>query len=319
MKTYKGFNKDMTCKGKQYEIGKMYEEEDAKACEYGMHSCEYPLDCFGYYDPAHSVFCETEADGKIDKDAADTKIASTKLKIGAKLDIPGLVTAAIKYTKSHTTMEHTDPNAATAGDSGAATAGDSGAATAGNYGAATAGYNGAATAGYNGAATAGYKGAATAGNYGAATAGYKGAATAGDSGAATAGDYGAATAGDSGAATAGYKGAATAGYNGAATAGNYGAATAGYNGAATAGNSGAATSRGKSASGKNGLSVARGNNVRVKGGLGAILVIAEEENDCYDVKDWKAFVVDGEKVKAGTWYKLVDGELVECEDEDGQN
>ena len=209
MKTYKGFKKDMTCKGKQYEIGKMYEEEDAKACEYGMHSCEYPLDCFCYYDPAHSVFCETEADGKIDRDedVYDTKIASTKLKIGAKLDIQGLVHAAIKYTKNRTTMENTDPMMATAGESGAATAG--------NYG--------------------------------------------------------------------------------------------------------AATSRGKSASGKNGLSVARGNNVRVKGGLGAILVITEEENDCYDVKDWKAFVADGEKVKADTWYKLVDGELVECEDEDGQN
>ena len=57
----------------------------------------------------------------------------------------------------------------------------------------------------------------------------------------------------------------------------------------------------------------------MKGGLGAILVIAEEENDCYDVKDWKAVIVDGERVKADTWYKLVDGELVECEDEDGQN
>ena len=313
MKTYKGFNKDMTCKGKQYEIGKMYEEEDAKACEYGMHSCEYPLDCFHYYDPSHSVFCETIADGKIDRDTdvLDTKIASTKLKIGAKLDIPRLVHAAIEYTKSHTTMEHTDSNAATAGNYGAATAGYKGAATAGD--------SGAATAGYKGAATAGYYGAATAGNSGAATAGDKGAATAGYSGAATAGNYGAATAGDSGAATAGYKGAATAGDSGAATAGYKGAATAGYKGAATAGDKGAATSRGKSASGKNGLSVARGNNVRVKGGLGAILVIAEEENDCYDVKDWKAVIVDGERVKADTWYKLVDGELVECEDEDGQN
>ena len=57
----------------------------------------------------------------------------------------------------------------------------------------------------------------------------------------------------------------------------------------------------------------------MKGGLGAILVIAEEEDDCCDVKDWKALIVDGWKVKADTWYKLVDGELVECEDEDGQN
>ena len=49
----------------------------------------------------------------------------------------------------------------------------------------------------------------------------------------------------------------------------------------------------------------------VKGGLGAILVIAEEEKDSYDIAEWKAVVVDGEKIKADTWYKLDDGELVE--------
>lgn len=52
----------------------------------------------------------------------------------------------------------------------------------------------------------------------------------------------------------------------------------------------------------------------VKGGLGAVLVIAVENNDNYDIKEWKAVVVDGEKVKADTWYKLVDGELKEVED-----
>ena len=128
---------------------------------------------------------------------------------------------------------------------------------------------------------------------------------------ATAGDYGAATAGDSGAATAGDYGAATAGYSGAATAGDYGAATAGDYGAATAGYSGAATSRGKSCTGKHGLSVARGNNVKVRGGMGAILVIAEENEENYEIASWKAVVVDGDKVKPDTWYSLQDGEFVE--------
>ena len=157
-------------------------------------------------------------------------------------------------------------------------------------------------------ATAGDSGAATAGSYGAATAGYKGAATAGSYGAATAGSYGAATAG--------YKGAATAGDSGAATAGSYGAATAGSYGAATAGSYGAATSRGSSASGKNGLSVARGNNVRVKGGLGAVLVIVEEMFDSYEIKAWKAAVVDGETIKSDTWYELKDGEFLEVKDDE---
>ena len=91
------------------------------------------------------------------------------------------------------------------------------------------------------------------------------------------------------------------------------AASAGSHGAASAGESGAAVSRGSASSEKNGLSVARGNDVKVKGGLGALLVIAEEFSDSYDIKDWKAVIVDGETVKADTWYCLKDGKLTECE------
>ena len=315
IKAYKAFDKDLSCRGFKYEVGKEYEETgDIKACEKGFHACPYPLDVFGYYAPARSRFCEVEQSGKIDDSESD-KVCSSKIRIGAELDIRGLVKAAVSYVKERCTNECNAElgKPATAGDYGAATAGDYGAATAGDHGAATAGYKGAATAGDYGAATAGYKGAATAGNYGAATAGDKGAATAGDSGAATAGDKGAATAGDSGAATAGNYGAATAGDKGAATAGNYGAATAGYKGAATAGDSGAATARGKASTGYNGLSVARGKNVQVKGGIGAILVIAEERDNTYDIVDWKAVAVDGDVVKADTWYRLENGELVEVD------
>lgn len=99
-----------------------------------------------------------------------------------------------------------------------------------------------------------------------------------------------------------------------ATAGDYGAATAGDSGAATAGYYGAATSRGSASVGANGIACARGNNVRVKGGLGAILVIAEEQPTDYNIAHWKAVEVDGETVKADTWYRLVDGKLVEAGD-----
>ena len=299
IKAYKAFDKDLSCRGFKYEVGKEYEETGyTKACEKGFHACPYPLDVFGYYAPAGSRFCEVEQSGKIDDSESD-KVCSSKIRIGAELDIRGLVKAAVSYVKERCTNEcNAEPGKpATAGDRGAATAGDSGAATAGDSGAATAGYRGAATAGDSGAATAGDRGAATAGDSGAATAGDSGAATAGDSGAATAGDYGAATAGYRGAATAGYRGAATAGYRGAATAGNYGAATA----------------RGKASTGSNGLSVARGSNVQVKGGIGAILVIAEEREDTYDIVDWKAVLVDGKIVKADTWYRLENGELVEVD------
>ena len=259
IKAYKAFDKDLSCRGFKYEVGKEYEETgDIKACEKGFHACPYPLDVFGYYTPAGSRFCEVEQSGKIDDSESD-KVCSSKIRIGAELDIRGLVKAAVSYVKERCTNEcNAEPGKpATAGDRGAATAGDSGAATAGN----------------------------------------SGAATAGDSGAATAGNYGAATAGNCGA----------------ATAGNCGAATAGNCGAATAGDCGAATARGKASTGSNGLSVARGNNVQVKGGIGAILVIAEEKEDTYDIVDWKAVVVDGEVVKADTWYRLENGELVEVD------
>ena len=106
---------------------------------------------------------------------------------------------------------------------------------------------------------------------------------------------------------------ATAGDRGAATAGACGAATAGDYGAATAGDYGAATSRGSVTVGVNGTGLVRGNGVKIRGGLGAILVIAEEEENSYDLAHWKAVVVDGKTVKADTWYKLMNGELVEAE------
>ena len=113
-------------------------------------------------------------------------------------------------------------------------------------------------------------------------------------------------------ATAGSYGAATAGSYGAATAGDSGAATAGYKGAATAGYKGAATSRGSVCVGEYGVGLVRGNGVKAKGGLGAVLVICVENDSNYDLKEWKAVVVDGETVKADTWYTLENGEFVEA-------
>ncbi|NVB73772.1 DUF7666 domain-containing protein, partial [Phocaeicola vulgatus] len=251
IKAYKAFDKDLSCRGFKYKVGKEYEETgDIKACEKGFHACPYPLDVFGYYAPAGSRLCEVEQSGKIDDSESD-KVCSSKIRIGAELDIRGLVKAAVSYVKERCTNEYNaEPGkpamtgyrgVATAGDRGAATAGNCGVATAGDRGAATAGYRGVAMAGNCGAATAGDRGVAMAGNCGAATAGDCGAATAGDRGAATAGDGGAATAGDGGAATAGDGGVATAGYRGVATAGYRGVATAGDGGAATAGDGGAAT------------------------------------------------------------------------------
>ena len=153
IRSYKGFDKDLMCKGFQYEVGKEYEEKKAEACKSGFHACERPLDVLSYYAPATSRYCEVEQDGELSREGSDSKVASTKIKIGAEIGIPGLVKAQIEYVRSHCTNE------CNAKPGKPATAGDSGAATAGNYGAATAGYKGAATS--RGSVTVGKNGVGT--------------------------------------------------------------------------------------------------------------------------------------------------------------
>ena len=292
----------MTCRGFKFEEGKEYERSgEIKVCENGFHACERPLDCFAYYSPGKSVYHEVELNGEISKANDDTKIASRKIKIGAQLNIAGLVKAQFEYVKENTTTENTDPKTANAGYCGAANAGYCGAANAGDRGAANAGYCGAANAGDRGAANAGDRGAANAGDRGAANAGYCGAANAGD--------YGAANAGD--------RGAANAGYCGAANAGDRGAANAGDCGAANAGDYGAAISRGSSAVGENGVALVRGESSygnKVKGGIGSILIFVLEKEGTYEIEDWEAVVVDGKTIKPNTWYKLEHGKIVETEE-----
>ena len=102
---YKGMDKDMKCRGFQYEVGKEYETDKAEACSCGFHACEYPLDVFSYYPPATSRFFEVEQSGEISKNGGDSKVSSTKIKIGAEISIAGLVKAAVQYTRERCTQE----------------------------------------------------------------------------------------------------------------------------------------------------------------------------------------------------------------------
>ena len=190
MKAFKGFNKDMTCRGYQYEIGKTYETDEAKMCSSGFHACENPLDCFKYYSPATSKYCEVELDDNGERNSDDTKVVGKKITIGGELSVPMLCKLHFEYV----TSKCKPANSRVAGDNESASAGNYGSASAGNYG--------------------------------------------------------------------------------------------------------SAVSRGISAVGKNGVAVARGNKVKIKGGIGSILVLCEENSDDYDIKDYKIAVVDGKKIKA---------------------
>jgi hypothetical protein len=100
IKSYKGFDKDLKCRDFQYEIGKEYEEPTAKACSSGFHACEIPLEVLRYYEPGNqSRYCVVEQSGEISRHDDDSKVASSKIKIGAEIGIPGLVKAQIEYVK----------------------------------------------------------------------------------------------------------------------------------------------------------------------------------------------------------------------------
>ena len=275
MRAFKGFNKDLTCRGYQYEEGKEFHTERAECCDTGFHACEYPLDCFGYYDPAHSVFHEVELSGEMDKSNDNTKVCATDIKIGARLSIAGLVKMAIDFTMSKVNKEAGSDE---------------------RHGFAS------ATGDYGASSATGYKGASSAtGDYGASSA---------------TGDYGASSAtGNCGASSAtGYKGASSA-------TGNCGASSAtGYKGAS-------------SVSDPTGVAVAWGHEARAKGCKGAHLILSDwkyvgarysdgDYMDPYDKESWeltgaKMVVVDGEKIKEDTYYRCIEGEIVEVT-EDGE-
>ena len=173
MKAYKGFDKDLKCRGFQYESGKEYEEEKAKLCERGAHACENPLDTFRYYRPGESRYCEVELEDNGDRSGIDTKVCGKRIRIGAEIGVKGVIQAGVRFvfdkcesaTENHASGDLGNAaasgwrgNAAASGRSGnAAASGDSGnAAASGRSGnAAASGWRGnAAASGERGTAVA---------------------------------------------------------------------------------------------------------------------------------------------------------------------
>lgn len=212
MKAYKGFDKDLKCRGYQYQIGGEYTEDSAKLCKKGFHACELPHDVFNYYAPAESRFCEVDLDATDERNSEDSKRVGTRIKIGAEISVFDIAKISVKaffdlieFTKK---IESSDTN--NAGDYGAANAGNRGAANAGNYGAAV------------------------------------------------------------------------------------------------------VRDGGKAKVGKGGVAVGLGKEAMASGAIGAVLVLTERDNN-YNIINAAAVIVDGEKIKAGTYYAMKNGEIVEAE------
>ena len=109
MKAYKGFNKDFTCKGFQFEEGKEYEEEEAVLCEKGFHACTNPLDVLNYYNDVEGKYCEVELDEvSNDKKENDSKICGKRIKINAEIGFVGLFKMGIEWLKEQTIFSKND-------------------------------------------------------------------------------------------------------------------------------------------------------------------------------------------------------------------
>ncbi|MGN9572346.1 DUF7666 domain-containing protein [Salmonella enterica subsp. enterica serovar Rochdale] len=330
--TFKGFNKDLKCRGFQFAIGETFHHDGkVEACGSGFHACECPFDVFSYYPPAESRYAETISFGITDREEiGDTKIASASITIKAELTLPQFIQRGIEWIWSK--IDKSLEQQIMTGDRSAATnTGDQSAAT-------NTGYRSAATnTGYRSAATnTGDQSAATnTGDQSAATnTGDQSAATnTGDQSAATnTGNRSAATnTGDRSAATnTGYRSAATnTGNRSAATnTGDWSAATntgdrsaatnTGYRSAATnTGDWSAATNTGdRSAaevSGSQSVAAAFGIEGKARASEGAAIVLCYRDEDG-ELIHIRASKVGENGIMPDTWYQLdEDGEFVECE------
>jgi hypothetical protein len=277
MQMYKGFDKDMRCRGFQYEVGREYRESEADICRRGFHACEYPLDVFLYYPPNCSRYAKVELEGVTEQhNGVDTQRCGTRITIVAELNAHDIITAAIEYVSSRADLTHKHKRSMDYQGVASAT---------GEWGKAFA-------TGYRGVAFAtGILGAAFAtGSWGVASAtSIRGAASA-------TGDLGTASA-------TGAQGAASAtGYQGMAFA-------TGVQGAAFAtGDLGTA-----SAAGEYECAIALGLEGKAKATLGCWITLAE----CALIDgEWRRVnvqtrKVDGKVIKADVWYQLINGEFVE--------
>ena len=111
MNGYKGFGNDFKCRGFQFEPGKTYEHDgEARACASGFHFCESPFDVWTYYPPSDSRFAKVEGMGKTDKNGEDSKVACTKLHVGAEISLNAFVNAGVKFILDRVTPEKKETN-----------------------------------------------------------------------------------------------------------------------------------------------------------------------------------------------------------------
>ena len=278
MKGYKGFNKDLTCLNKQYAENTIFEEDSAEVCKNGMHFCKNPFSVLKYYGFVNNKaelneFCEIEA---LDNPVTDynEKYCSKKLKIGAKIGIPGLTKAFVEFTLNKTEKSETNTGYRSASTN---TGYRSSSTNTGEYSAST--NTGECSASTN----TGYRSASTnKGNYSAST---------------NTGNYSAST--------------NTGKYSASTNTGNHSASTnTGDRSASTnTGDFSAST-----VEGKNSFAIATGIESKARGALGCYIAVAEWKQDNsidWKLVNFRSHKVDGKTIKPNVFYTLKNGRFVE--------
>ena len=238
VKYYKGFNRDMTCRGFQYKEGETYTTDEAKLCQSGFHACENPLDCFSYYNPSESVYHEVElSDVSEEKSNDDTKVVAKKIKVGAELSVRDLCKAHFEFVKSKTvTSERGKDKANLVGENWSSLSAQDGSSLSAQDGSSLSAQDGSSLSARDGSSL-------------------------------SARDWSSLSAQDGSSLSAGHD------------------------------------------------CVLAAFNSKAKAGVGSLIALAKREwsGDRYEVVDFAAGIVDGEKIKADTWYTVEDGKLVEVE------
>ncbi|MFU8565305.1 hypothetical protein ACNATU_06225 [Pseudomonas aeruginosa] len=308
---YKGFKQDLTCRGYQFEIGGTYKHEgEVEACASGFHSCEYPLDVFGYYAPGDSRFAIVKASGQLSRHDDDSKIASATLVVEAEISMPTMISKAIDWIMARldSSVEQT-----VVGDTASNTGDYSAASNTGDYSAAS------NTGDCSAASNTGNRSAASnTGNYSAAsnTGDYSAASNTGNRSAASN------TGNRSAASNTGYRSAAsnTGDYSAASNTGNRSAASnTGYRSAASnTGDCSAASNTGYQSaaevSGQESVAASLGIEGRARASAGSAIVLCHRDDEGHLIHI-RASKVGENGVKPDTWYQLsAEGEFVEFDE-----
>lgn len=349
IKAYKGFNKDMTCRGFHFKEGESYEEPEARLCESGFHACLNPLDCINYYPPTTSEFHEVWLDDPSDEREFDTKVCAKKIKIGEKLDVHGLCKAHFEFVKSNTSNTQIEENESSVsvrdeslvlvGYESNVSTGDKSSVSTGDYSSVSAGDKSSVFGG-----TASY---VSVGNESSVMCYSRSHVSAGDKSSVSAGSVASVSVRErsfvsvrssssistreGSLVSAGDESSVSTGWKSSVSTGDYSNVSVGSESSVSAGSSSCVSAyygssvfvedrsvvscKGNASSGNNSLIALRGSNCKAKGGIGTVIMIANEYDNSFDIAEWKAGVIDGKTLKPDTWYKLENGEFVECEDD----